>query len=455
MVFADRIQFAFTVMFHYLFPIITMGLGFFIAVFSTLHIVTGEEGYHQAAEFWARIFAIAFAAGVVTGIPLEFEFGANWSQFSAFGGGLFGQVLPLEGVYAFFLESGFLGLFLFGRSRIGRIGQWLAGLGVAVGSLLSGYFITAANAWMQHPVGYRLGPHGKPVLASFWRVVFNPYAGWMYAHVISGALLAGSFIVGSIGAFYLLAGRCQHFGRNCVRAGVIGAVVFSLLQLFPTGDIAGRDVARYQPIKLATMEGQFKTEPEAPLAILGMPDSRHGRLLDPVRAPGLLSFLAYGSFSAPVRGLDSYPRDLWPPVDLTYYAYHIMVGLGTVFIAIALVGGLLLYLGRLERSRWYLWILMLTLPFPFIANEAGWVVTEVGRQPWLVYGLLRTSAGVSPNVSTGEVIFTTLGFAGLYLLLGLLFLLLAGKVIHRGIEGEEEAPHPHHAAMPSPEPPRA
>ena len=434
MVFAARIQFAFTVMFHYLFPILTMGLGFFISLLSTLHMVTGEARYDAAARFWARIFAIGFVIGVVTGIPLEFEFGSNWSVFSAYGGSLFGQLLPMEGVYSFFLESGFLGLFLFGRERVGKRLHWLAGLGVGAGALLSGYFITAANAWMQHPVGYRIGPHGKPHLTSFWSVLFNPFAGMQYAHVINGALLAADFVMASIAAFYLLSRRHQDFARLTLKIAVIAGCVLSLTQLFPTGDFEGRGVANWQPAKLAAMEGLFRTRSGAPLAIIGMPSVHQKKLLDPIYMPRILSFLAYGSFRARVRGLNAYPPDLWPPVALTYYAYHVMVGLGTLFIVIMLLGVFLLWRHKLFTSRWFLWILMLALPFPFIANEAGWMATEVGRQPWLVYGLLRTAQGVSPNVAASETIFTLLGFMGIYAVLALLYLYLTARVIHDGPE---------------------
>lgn len=428
----DRFQFGFTVMFHYLFPIITMGLGFFIAVLSTRHLITGRVEDGLAAQFWARIFAINFAVGVVTGIPLEFQFGTNWSAFSTFGGAVFGQTLPLEGVYAFFLESGFLGLFLFGAGRVSRVVHWLSGIGVAAGSLLSGYFIVAVNAWMQHPTGYTRTPSGALELTSFWSVLLNPYVGWQYAHVICGALLAGAFLLAATGAFYLLAGRHLVFARASLRLGVSAGLVLSLLQVFPTGDGVGGNVTKYQPLKLAAMEGQFSTQAGAPIAILGMPDTRNDRLLDPVLVPRALSYLAYGDTGATVHGLSAFSRDLWPPVELTYYAYHIMVGLGTLFIAAMALAAFLLWRGRLFESRWMLWILMLAAPFPLLANEAGWTVAEVGRQPWVVYGLMRTSAGVSPNVAAGEALFTLLGFAGVYLVLGLLWLLLIGRLLARG-----------------------
>ena len=238
-VFAHRVQFAFTVMFHYLFPILTMGLGSFLALLATLHLWTRQERYALAARFWTRIFVISFALGVVTGIPLEFEFGTNWSRFASFGGGIFGQTLPLEGVYAFFLESGFIGLFLFGAGRVHRVIHWLAGLGVAFGSLLSGYFIVAADAWMQHPVGFTQDASGALQLQSFWKVLFNPYAGWQFAHTINGALLTAAFVLAAVGAFYSLMGWHRDFARLSLRMGVIAGLVLGLTQLFPTGDLDG------------------------------------------------------------------------------------------------------------------------------------------------------------------------------------------------------------------------
>jgi cytochrome d ubiquinol oxidase subunit I len=438
-VFAHRIQFAMTVMFHYLFPILTMGLGFFIAVYSILYLRTGDRRYRNAARFWAKVFAVNFALGVVTGIPLEFEFGTNWSRFSSYGGGVFGQTLPMEGVYAFFLESGFLGLFLFGEGRVSRTVHCLAGIGVSLGSLLSGYFIVATDAWMQHPVGYAIDANGALRLTSFWQVLLNPYAGWQYAHTINGALLTAAFFIGGVGAFYLLGGRHLEFARLAVKTAVIAGTILAITQASPTGDSNSRKIAHYQPVKLASMEGLFETRAGAPIAIVGMPDTEAAELIDPVYVPDALSLLAYGSARASVDGLTSYPKELWPPVELTYYTYHIMVGLGTLFILQMLVGLLLLWRRQLFTSRWFLWTLMFAVPFTYIANEAGWMAAEVGRQPWVVYGLLRTAQGTSPNVPAAETLFTTLGFAGIYALLALLFLLLVGRVI---LKGPEEGMNP-------------
>jgi len=430
-VIADRIQFAFTVMFHYLFPITTIGLAPFVALY-TIEGARGDAEAERAAAFWTKIFAINFAIGVVTGIPLEFQFGTNWAIFSATTGSVIGQPLAMEGVYAFFLESIFLGVLLYGKGRVAPGLHAASAVCVWIGSWLSAFFIVATNAWMQHPVGYTIAAHGRIELTSLPAVLLSPFAWWQFVHVLCGALVAGGFVVAGIGAYYLLSNRELALGRRFVDAGVIVALVFSVLTVFPTGDRNSANVTQYQPVKLAAMEGLFSTEKGAPIAILGMPDTQTRTLIDPIFVPDVLSFLAYGNFRANVNGLDAYAAQLWPPVELTYYAYHVMVGLGTIFVAIAVLAALLLRGGRLFRTPGVLWLLLLGMPFPYIASEAGWVTSEVGRQPWIVYGLMRTSAGISPTVVSGEVIFTLIGFAGMYFLLGVLFLYLVLREIAVG-----------------------
>jgi cytochrome bd ubiquinol oxidase subunit I len=430
-VIAARWQFAFTIMFHYLFPILTMGLGVLIAVFKTIELRSGNPLYGSAARFWARIFAITFAAGVVTGIPMEFQFGTNWARFSKYAGPVVGQTLFMEGVFAFFAESSLLGVFLFGEGRIGKRAHWLAAVGVALGAVLSGFFIVATNAWMQHPVSYRVvGDHVE--LTSLWGLLSNPYVRWQYPHVISGSMVTASMVVAGIGAFYLLARRNVEIGRVFVRVGVVSGVLFSVLSLFPTGALHGEHITRFQPAKMAAMEGLFKTQHGAPLAIIGMPDSERQELMDPIYVPGLLSYLAYGNRSAQVTGLNDIPEDLHPPIEIVYYAYHIMVGLGTIFIAVSAAAAFFLWRGTLFDRRGLLWMLMLTMPFPYIANEAGWVVAEVGRQPWTVYGLLRVTESSSSNVTAGMTYFTLFGFMGLYLVLGILYLMLFARIVNEG-----------------------
>jgi cytochrome d ubiquinol oxidase subunit I len=429
----DRLQFAFTVMFHYLFPIGTMGLAPFVAWFTWKASRDGDKPTIDAARFWTKIFAFNFAAGVVTGIPMEFQFGTNWAAFSRHTGNVIGQPLAMEGLFAFFLESIFLGVMLYNRGGRPTRFQAFSSVMVCLGSWLSGYFIVVTDAWMQHPVGYVLRPDGGIDLANLGAVLLSPFALWQYTHVLVGALLAGSFIMAGVGAYYLLANREEELAMRFVRIGAIAALIFSIAAIFPTGDRNGDDISRYQPVKLAAMEGLFESEHNAPLAIIGMPDVQNAKLIDPILVPSILSFLAYGSFRANVQGLKAYSTELWPPVELTYYAYHVMVGLGTIFVAAAGISVLFLLWGnRLRRSPLLLWVLMLMMPFPYIANEAGWTVSEVGRQPWIVYGLMRTNDAISPTVAGGEAVFTLIGFLGMYFLLGVLFLTVTLREIGVG-----------------------
>ena len=436
-VIADRIQFAFTIMFHYLFPITTMGLIPFVALY-TIKAARGDTEAARAAAFWTKIFAVNFAIGVVTGIPMEFQFGTNWASFAAKSGSVVGQPLAMEGLYAFFLESIFLGVLFYGRDRVPSSLHAASAVIVWIAAWLSGFFITATDAWMQHPVGYRIAEGGRIEMTSLTAVLFSPFAWWQYVHVITGALVTGGFIVAGIGAYYALSKREAPLARRFLHSGTIVALIFSVLAVFPTGDRNGANVTQYQPVKLAAMEGLFETAKGAPLAIIGMPDTKNRKLIDPVLMPDLLSFLAYGNFNANVKGLREYATELWPPVELTYYAYHVMVGLGTIFLGVSALGVLMLFRKRLERTPFVLWLLLLVMPFPYIANEAGWVTTEVGRQPWIIYGLMRTAEAASPTVVTGETIFTIIGFTGMYFLLGVLFLYLVLREIGIGPSGASE-----------------
>ena len=339
----------------------------------------------------------------------------------------------MEGIFSFFLESAFLGLFLYGEKRLGRIGHWWAGFLVFLGSWISGFFIVVTDAWMQHPVAFTRLPDGSFSVDSFWGLLANPWALIQYAHTMSGALVTGSFVMTALGAYYLLAGQFPDFGRISVRVGIIAALIASAAQVFPTGDIHGRYLAQNQPVTTAAMEGLFHTEAGAPLVILGQPDVENERIENPFVVNRALSFLTYGTPDAEVSGLDEYPKDQWPSsIPLLYFSYHIMAGLGTIFVLVALAGAVLLYRRRLYHSTAMLWILMLCAPLPYVANTAGWVAAETGRQPWLIYGLMRTSEGYSNNVHAGSTLFTLLGFMGLYLLLGILFLFLVGREIEHG-----------------------
>jgi cytochrome d ubiquinol oxidase subunit I len=289
------------------------------------------------------------------------------------------------------------------------------------------------DAWMQHPVGFEVGTDGTAHLRSFWALLFNEWAFWQYIHNMGGAVITGSFAMAAVGSFYLLSGRQKEYGRLFVRAGVIAATLASLFQLFPSGDRQGKLVTRYQPPTLAAMEGLFNSEAGAGIVLVGQPDTDRQRLDNPLHVPGALSFLSYQRWEAVVKGLNEFPRDQWPDnIALLYYSYHIMVGLGTIFILITLVAAALLWRRQLYESRWMLWILLLSFPFPFIANTAGWIAAEVGRQPWVVYGLMRTANGFSSNVSAGNGLFSLLGFMGMYSLLSILFLLLLWRELTHG-----------------------
>jgi cytochrome d ubiquinol oxidase subunit I len=444
----DRWQFTLTVMFHYVFPILTMGLAVFIVWLETVSLFGREQRrfrplrktaqeravYHRAAHFWAKIFAVNFAVGVVSGIPLEFQFGTNWAAFSNFSGGVIGQTLAMEGVFAFFAESAFIGVFLWAGGRVGPRLHWLSAVMVWLGSWISGFFIIATNAWMQHPVAYTI-KDGRAQLDSFWGLLTNPWIGWQYAHNMSGAAISGAFLLAAGGAFYALLGRHLQFARVCLTVGVVGALIFSALQIFPTGDQHMRQVARYQPASFAAAEGLFRTQKGAPLVIIGNPDTTRRTLDSSIELPHFLSFLTSHRWNATTRGLNDIPTNRWPSsVPLVYYAYHIMVGLGTILFVIALAGVLMLRRGRLFMARRMLWALMLAFPFTVIANLAGWTVAETGRQPWVVYNLQLTSAGASPEkaVPAGTGIFTLLGFTGLYVLIGILYVFLQARIVARG-----------------------
>ena len=433
--FLSRLQFAFTIGFHYLFPQFTMGLALLLVVFKTLYLRRNDELYNKAAYFWGRIFAITFVLGVVTGIPMEFQFGTNWARFSVYAGGIIAQTLAMEGAFAFFLESAFLGVFLFGEQALGQKIHWLSAVMVWLGTWASGGFIIASNAWMQHPVGYTATPDGRLHLANYWAVLFNSWIIPQYLHTMSGAVITGTFVMAGLGAYYLLARQHVEYGRLFVTVGVIVGLIASVFQLWPSGDLEGAQVTTYQPTKLAAMEGLFETERGAGIVILGQPNPTTGRLDNPIIVPNVLSFLTYRQWTAQVKGLDAFPANQRPDsVTLLYYSYHIMVGLGTFFIAIMGFALLLLWRRKLfePRWRWMLWVLFLAMPFPFIANTAGWFTAELGRQPWIVFGLLRTVQGTSPIVSAGNVLFTLLGFAGMYLLLGLLYVVL---FVHEALQG--------------------
>ena len=441
-----RIHFGFTITYHYLFPQLTMGLALLMVILKTLALKTGDETYNISARFWAKIFAINFVLGVVTGIPMEFQFGTNWSEFSRRTGGVIGMPLAMEGIFSFFLESAFLGLFLFGEHRLSKKMHWLSGFLVFCGSWISGFFIIVTNAWMQHPVAYTLLPKGVYEVASFWGLLFNPWAILEYAHNMCAAVVTASFVMSSVGALYLLQRRPGDYGRIFLKLGVIAGIISCTLQIFPTGDLHGKYMAKHQPAATAGMEGLFHSTRGAPIAIMGQPDYESQTIDNPLVVNKVLSFLIYGTTAAEVEGLDHFPKDQWPStLPLLFYAYHIMAGLGTYFAALMAVAGFLLWRGKLFTSRWIMWPILLSWPLPYIATTAGWMTAEIGRQPWLVYGLIRTSAGSSTHVGAGNSLFTLLGFLGLYSLLSILWIVIVYNHIQDG--PLKVLPHPDPTAL--------
>ena len=436
MLFYDRMQFAFTITFHYLFPQLTMGLSLMIVYFKWKFLRTKIDKYNDAAKFWMKIFALNFAMGVVTGIPMEFQFGTNWAKFSELTGGIIGQTLAMEGMFSFFLESSFLGLFLFGEKLMGQKLHFLTGFLVFLGSWASGYLIIATHSWMQHPVGYEILENGKFVLNNFGALFSNPWLLPSYLHNQLASVITASFVVAAIGAFYLLSNKHSEFGKLFVKTGVIFGLISSILVAFPTGDWTAKNVVKYQPVTFAAMEGIFETEDKgSEIILIGQPDTENKKLDNKIAVPNVLSFLTYQRWDAQIKGLNEFDESVHPTnIPGLYYSYHIMVGLGTIFIGLMLIASIQLFRKKLYKTKWILWSLMFMLPFPYIANTTGWYTAELGRQPWLVYNLLRTADGISPTVSSGNTLFTLLGFIGLYLLLGLLFLMLAGKIINKGPE---------------------
>jgi cytochrome d ubiquinol oxidase subunit I len=431
----SRLQFALTVSFHYLFPPLTIGLGVLMVIMEAMYLRTRDRHYEVMARFWTSIFAMIFVMGVASGIVMEFQFGTNWATYSRFVGDVFGPALAAEGIFAFFLESVFLGILVFGWDRVGPRTHFFSTLMVCVGSILSAFWIIVANSWQQTPAGFHLvgaGPLQRAEVADFWAAVFNPSTIHRLSHTLLGAFVAGGFLVVSVCAWYLLKGRNVEFARRGMRIALPFVAIASLGTLV-SGHPNAQMVATHQPPKLAAFEGVFQTGPGGtPMYLFGLPDVDQMRVRYGLAIPGLLSLLAYGDPDTPVQGLDTIPRDEWPPVRLSFQAYHGMVALGMFFIVLSAYAFVVLRRGTLENKRWLLRLLVLTVILPVVANELGWIAAEVGRQPWVVWGLLRTSQAVSRSVSAEQVLVSILAFGGVYLALLLLWLYLLGRKIGAG-----------------------
>lgn len=429
-----RIQFALTIAFHYIFPPISIGLGLLLVFMEGMYLKTKNPLYERMTKFWVRIFGLVFAMGVATGIVMEFQFGTNWSYYSRYVGDVFGSALAAEGIFAFFLESGFLAILLFGWNKVSPAVHFLSTVLVALGSMFSAVWIVVANSWMQTPAGYHIvGEAGsqRAEITDFWQLVFNPSSMDRLSHVICGAWQAGAWLVISVSAWYLIKKRHVEFAKASMKIGLVLAVIASLLQLL-SGHSSALVVAEHQPAKLAAMEGHFDSEAPADLHVSGWVDETAGEVKAAVKVPRMLSYLIHGSFDAPVRGLNSFPRDEWPPVNITFQAYHIMVAIGMALILMSLLGLYYWKRGKLFETPWLLQAYVLAVLLPQAANQLGWITAEVGRQPWIVYGLLRTEDAVSRVVSSGQVLGSIIMFSFVYLLLLILFIFLLDQKIRTG-----------------------
>ncbi len=429
-----RIQFAFTIAFHYIYPPLSIGIGLLLVIFESLYNITKNKEYHILAKFWTKIFALTFGIGVVTGIVMEFEFGTNWATYSMYVGDVFGSALAAEGIFAFALESGFLGILLFGWNRVKPWVHLVSTIGVFFGSMFSAVWIVVANSWQQTPAGYHIvgeGIHARAEITDFWAMVFNPSSMDRLFHVWMGAFLAGAFLILSVHAFYLIKGRYVELSKRAFKITLVVATVFALAQL-ESGHISAEGVAVNQPAKLAALEGHYADSAAADLYLLGWVDEVNKKVVG-IGIPGGLSFLLHYDFDAPVTGLDAFPEDERPgQVNAVFQFYHIMVAIGMALILLSLLACFYWWRGTLFEQRWLIRLFIFAALLPQIANQAGWFAAEMGRQPWVVYGLLKTNEAFSQSVSANQVLFSLILFFCVYSLLLVLFIYLLDKKIKHG-----------------------
>jgi cytochrome bd ubiquinol oxidase subunit I len=432
-----RIQFAFTIAFHYIYPPLSIGLGLLLVVFEGLYLKTGNKVYEQITRFWIKIFALIFGIGVATGIIMEFEFGTNWATYSKYVGDIFGSALAAEGIFAFALESGFLGILLFGWNRVSPRVHFFSAVMVFLGSMFSAIWIVVANSWQQTPAGFHIvgdGMDARAEIIDFWAMVFNPSSVERLIHVWIAAFLAGIFLVLSVNAWYILKNKHLDIAKRSFKIALIAATVFSLLQLV-AGHQSADVVYEHQPAKLAALEGHYDSMARADMYLLGYVDNKTQKVTG-IKIPGGLSFLTQGDFNKPVKGLNAFkPEERPQQVNSIFQFYHIMVAIGMFLIALTLYASWLSYRNKLFDKRWLLWIFVWSVLLPQIANQTGWFAAEMGRQPWVVYGLLRTSDALSKTVTANQVVFSLIMFMVVYLLLFVLFLyLLNKKIIHGPVD---------------------
>ncbi|MDD4588693.1 MAG: cytochrome ubiquinol oxidase subunit I [Heliobacteriaceae bacterium] len=428
----SKIQFAMSIGFHYIFPPLTIGLAWLIVIMLSLHWKTKNEIYAKMAYFWIRLFAVSFVVGVVTGVVMEFQFGTNWSEYSRFVGDVFGAPLAAEGIYAFFLESVFVGVLIWGRHRVSNFFYWFSSLMVAFGSTLSAFWIIVANSWMQTPAGFAI-VNGRAEMTDFLAAVFNPSTIPRYFHTVDGALITGAFFMMGISAWFLLKDREVTFARRSLKIALITACVVSVIQL-GFGHSHAVQVAETQPVKMAAFEGLFETEKGAPLLLFGIPDREGETTHLAVGLPKMLSFLVAGDFGAEVKGLNEFPQNQWPPLGVVFQSYHLMILLGSIFVFVTAGGMYLLFRKELFGSRRFLKLLLYAVPLPFICNEAGWIAAEVGRQPWIVYNVMETNAAASFVVPAGQIVLSIAMFTVIYVILFAVWVFLLRRNMGRGFD---------------------
>lgn len=432
----SRIQFAFTIAFHYIFPPLSIGLGVLLVIMEGMYLKTKNEIYEKMTKFWVKVFALTFAVGVASGIVMEFEFGTNWATYSRYVGDIFGSALAAEGIFAFFLESGFLAILVFGWNKVGPKMHFFSTLMVSLGSMFSAVWIVIANSWQQTPAGYHIvgeGLEARAEITNFWEMIFNPSSMERLAHVLSGCWLAGAFLVISVSAWYLIKNKHIDFAQRSLKIGLMLAVFASLYQLY-TGHQSSVGVSETQPAKLAAMEAHFDSLAPAPLYLFGWVNEDEQDVKFSIAIPGMLSYLISGDFNHPVTGLNAFEEKDRPPVNIVFQSYHIMVVIGFMLIGISLLGIFLLWRKKLFNLKWFLYILVFSVLLPQIANQLGWITAEVGRQPWIVYGLLQTSDALSKAVEAGQVWFSLILFFLIYSLLFALFIFLLNEKIKHGPE---------------------